>query len=111
MILPTMSGADPPDDESFKAKTLKPPPDFTPRHKVTNLFAQFTEAAHINGVELHWIGVGTWKTALEKDIVSEKHLDAWELSQNNLKSGNPEALYKAESEAIFKKMEELTRLY
>jgi len=98
-----------PDDESFKAKTLKPPPDFTPRHKVTNLFAQFTEAAHINGVELHWIGVGTWKTALEKDIVSEKHLDAWELSQNNLKSGNPEALNKAESEAIFKKMEELIK--
>jgi len=98
-----------PDDESFKAKTLKPPPDFTPRHKVTNLFAQFTEAAHINGVELHWIGVGTWKTALEKDIVSEKHLDAWELSQSNLKSGNPEALNKAESEAIFKKMEELIK--
>jgi len=98
-----------PDDESFKAKTLKPPPDFTPRHKVTDLFAQFTEAAHINGVELHWIGVGTWKTALEKDIVSEKHLDAWELSQSNLKSGNPEALNKAESEAIFKKMEELIK--
>jgi hypothetical protein len=98
-----------PDDESFKAKTLKPPPDFTPRHKVTDLFAQFTEAAHINGVELHWIGVGTWKTALEKDIVSEKHLEAWELSQNNLKSGNPEALNKAEGEAIYKKMEELIK--
>jgi len=98
-----------PDDESFKAKTLKPLPDFTPRHKVTNLFAQFTETAHINGVELHWIGVGTWKTALEKDIVSEKHLDAWELSQSNLKSGNLEALNKAESEAIFKKMEELIK--
>ena len=87
--------------------------DFTPRHKITSLFSQFanefTKSARNNGVELHWIGVGTWKTALEKDIVSEKHLDAWELSQNNLKSGNPEALNKVESEAIFKKMEELIK--
>jgi len=98
-----------PTDESTKTKTVKPPPDFTPRHKITNLFSQFTEeftkSARNNGVELQWIGVGTWKTPPEIDIVSEKHLEAWKLSQDNMKAGSPETMNKAESEAILGKME------
>jgi len=99
-----------PDDES-KAKIPKPPPDFTPRHQVTNLFSQFasdfTKSARNNGVELHWIGVGTWKTPPEIDVVSEKHLDAWKLSQENIRNGSQEAMNKAESQATLEKMESL----
>jgi hypothetical protein len=101
-----------PDDES-KAKILKPPPEFTPRHQVTSLFSQFaedfTKSARNNGVELHWIGVGTWKTPSEIEIVSAKHLEAWKLSQENMKNGSPEAMSKAEGQATLDKMEALIR--
>ena len=101
-----------PDDES-KAKLPKPPPEFTPRHQVTSLFSQFaedfTKSARNNGVELQWIGVGTWKTPPEIEIVSEKHLDAWKLSQDNMKSGSPEAMNRVETQATLDKMESLIR--
>lgn len=97
-----------PADDSSDAKAAKPPPSFTPRYKITNLFSQFTEeftkSARGNGVELHWIGVGTWKTPPEINIVSEKHLDAWKLSQDNLNTGSQGAMAKAESDAILTKM-------
>ena len=97
-----------PTDESASPKPLKPPPAFTARYKITNLFSQFTEeftkSARNNGVELHWIGVGTWKTPPEIAIVSDKHLEAWKLSQDNMKAGSQEAMNKAESDAILGKM-------
>ena len=98
-------------NEEANIKSPKPPPDFTPRHQITNLFSQFTEeftkSARNNGVELRWIGVGTWKTPPEIDSVSEKHLEAWKISQDNLKAGNQESMNKAESEATLQKMEAL----
>jgi hypothetical protein len=101
-----------PDDES-KAKAPKPPPEFTPRHQVTSLFSQFaedfTKSARNNGVELHWIGVGSWKTPPEIEVVSEKHLEAWKLSQENMKNGSQEAMNKAENQATLEKMESLIR--
>jgi hypothetical protein len=100
-----------PTDEASATPTVKPPPDFTPRHKITDLFSQFTEeftkSARNNGVELQWIGVGTWKTPPEIDIVSEKHLEAWKLSQENMRSGSQDAMNKAEGEAILGKMASL----
>ncbi|HLE91552.1 MAG TPA: hypothetical protein VI753_10425 [Anaerolineales bacterium] len=100
----TQSTEDPP-----KAREVKPLPDFTPRHKITSLFSQFaeefTKSARNNGVELHWIGVGTWKTPVE--IVPEKHLEAWKLSQENMENGSQETMNKAEGEAIVQKMEAL----
>ena len=97
-----------PTDESASPKPLKPPPAFTARYKITNLFSQFTEeftkSARNNGVELHWIGVGTWKTPPEIAIVSDKHLEAWKLSQDNIKAGSQEAMNKAESDAVLGKM-------
>lgn len=98
-------------DDPAPINEIKPPPEFTPRYKITNLFSQFAEeftaSAHNNGVELHWIGVGTWKTPPELDIVPEKHLEAWKISQENLKNGGDEALKKVEHESILKKMETL----
>ena len=82
-------------------------PDFQPRHKISNLFTEFTneftKRAHSNGVELHWIGVGTWKTPIEIAIVPENHLQAWKISNENLIRESPEALAKLESEAILQK--------
>ena len=100
-----------PDEET----KVKPPevPQFTPRHQVTSLFSQFaedfTKSARDRGVELHWIGVGTWKTPPEIDIVSAKHLDAWKLSQENMRNGNKESMNKAENLATLEKMEALIR--
>lgn len=95
----------PPDQDFVKAKEPKSPPEFQPRHKVSNLFTQFaedfTKKAQSKGVELHWIGVGTWKTPVE--IVPEKHLEAWKLSNDNLYRESPEALNKLETEAILHK--------
>ncbi len=98
-----------PNNDSIEPKELKPPPDFIARYKVTNLFSQFTTG--IKGVELHWIGVGTWKTPpeIEKDVISEKHLEAWTTSQTNLKEGNPNALKKFGDEAILQKMASLIK--
>ena len=91
----------------------KPPPKFTPRHQVSSLFSQFaedfTKSARERGVELHWIGVGTWKTPPEIGIVSEKHLDAWKLSQENMRNGSKEAMARAENQATLEKMESLIR--
>ncbi len=111
MIADQVRRLTPPTDEESKTKTVKPPPEFTARYKITNLFSQFTEeftkTAREKGVELQWIGVGTWQIPLEIDIVSEKHLEAWELSQKNMKAGSPDAMSKAESEAILGKMADL----
>lgn len=98
-------------EEPNKASELKPPPKFTPRYEITNLFTQFaeefTKSARNSGVELHWIGVGTWKTPVE--IVPEKHLEAWKLSQENLFNGSDEVMVKAQGDAIVRKMESLIK--
>ena len=87
------------------AREPKGLPDFQPRHKISNLFTQFadefTRKTQSNGVELHWIGVGTWKTPVE--IVPEKHLEAWKLSNDNLYRESPEVLGRLENEAILQK--------
>ena len=94
-----------PDQDLSTEKEPKNLPEFQPRSKISNLFTQFaeefTKKAHSNGVELHWIGVGTWKTPIE--IVSEKHLEAWKLSNDNLYRESAEALSKIETEAILQK--------
>lgn len=99
--------------EEGNGKDPAAPPKFTPRYEITNLFSQFaeefTKSSRSRGVILHWIGVGAWKSALEDDIVTEKHLKAWQTSQDNLKNGSPGALKGAETSAILEKMESLIR--
>ena len=99
-----------PSEQDFLAsKELKRPPEFQPRYKITNLFTQFaeefTKRAHGGGVELHWIGVGTWKTPIE--LVPEKHLEAWKLSQENAKNESKGSLEKVEEKAIIQKLQTL----
>jgi hypothetical protein len=94
------------DEEKPKDKDDKKPPEFQPRYKITNLFTQFTQEftdkSHNKGVELHWIGVGTWKSPVE--VVPEKHLEAWKISQENLGNDSPGAMKKAEEAARIEKM-------
>lgn len=96
----------PPEPDTLTESEPDPPPDFQPRHKISNLFTQFaeefTKKARSNGVELHWIGVGTWKTPVE--IVPERHLEAWKLSNDNLYRESPDVLAKLENEAILQKI-------
>ena len=102
---------DPAAEDPPKPKEVKPPPSFTPRHQISNLFSEFAEEftknARNNGVELHWIGVGTWKTPIKN--VLEKHKDAWILSQENMKNGSQEAMKKAEGESIIQRMQTLIK--
>jgi hypothetical protein len=94
-----------PAPEGANGNSTEAVPDFLPRSKITNLFTQFadqfTKRARSNGVELHWIGVGTWKTPV--GIVPEKHLEAWKLSNENLARESPEALKRLEQDAILNK--------
>ncbi len=80
-------------------------PEFQPRDRITNLFTQFaeefTKRAQSSGVELHWIGVGTWKTP--DKLIPEKHLEAWKLSNENLYRESDEVLQELEKEAIIQK--------
>jgi hypothetical protein len=92
-----------------KEREIKPPPEFLSRHKIKSLFAQFTDEftkkARDRGVELHWIGVGTWKTHIED--VSKKHLEAWTISRGNMGNGSKQALEALEHDTT---VEELTTL-
>ncbi len=80
-------------------------PEFQSRRKLTSLFTQFadefTKKAQSSGVELHWIGVGTWKTPT--GLIPEKHLEAWKLSNDNLYRESDEVLFELEKEAILQK--------
>ncbi len=88
---------------------IKPPP-FRPRHEVSKLFKKFTDeftqnnftvTANKKGVDLHWIGVGTWKTP--EDVAPARHLDAWKLSRENAIRGNDAAIKAFKQEAEIKR--------
>jgi hypothetical protein len=67
-----------------------PPPGFFTRPEIlSDLFAaQFARSARRNGVELKWIGVGTWVTP---ELIAQRHREAWRLSQENqLRGSEPE---------------------
>jgi len=96
-------------EDDTSTSTPKPPPDFQSRYKIKNLFTQFAEGfsnqSRNNGVQLQWIGVGTWESPVK--IVPEKHLAAWMLAQENLKLDSDAAMSGAEKAAIGEKMTDL----
>jgi hypothetical protein len=87
-----------PEDDALQPRPIPTLPDFKARPIISNLFKQFarefTERASNRGVELHWVGVGTWKmpTKITDDVITGKHLDAWRLSNENLSRSSPSAL-------------------
>jgi len=76
----------PPNAGLQSVPTIPPAPPFTPRHQISDLFNEFankfTEKTRNRGVELRWIGIGTWKTPLES--IPEQHLGAWRLRSENI---------------------------
>jgi hypothetical protein len=60
----------------------EPSNEFIPRDQITNLFydyaKEFSQRAETRGVELKWIGVGTW--VLPDKVIPSRQLDAWKLS-------------------------------
>jgi hypothetical protein len=90
-----------PDDAPPASPTVAPAPPFHPRREVSNLFSQFadefTRQSQRRGVELHWIGVGTWETPSQ--IIPERHLEAWRISRENMLRNSPEALQELRDEA------------
>jgi hypothetical protein len=68
------------------------PPPFIPRPEISDLFYdfnQFISRARAGGVELRWIGIGTW--TLPDGIIPERHVQAWRLTQENLVLGSKAA--------------------
>lgn len=95
-----------PNDPPPEPQDVPPVPEFTPRHKVTDLFREFTDKftnnARDRGVTLRWIGVGTWKTPINN--VFDKHLEAWKLSRENEGMGSEDAMQGYEAEIGLKKL-------
>jgi len=96
----------PPHEPIPVLQPVSPPPDFTPRHEISKLFSQleldFRKKCAESGVDIHWVGIGTWETPIE--IVTEKHLEAWRLSRENMARSSEGALKNFEEEAIQQKM-------
>jgi hypothetical protein len=63
-------------------------PDFVPRTQIiADMFtAEFANNARTSGVELKWIGIGTWMVPSE--IVPRRHLEAWRLTLDNMNRGS-----------------------
>ncbi|MES0360475.1 MAG: hypothetical protein ABUK20_06130 [Anaerolineales bacterium] len=79
-------------DDPFVIDVPNPPP-FVPRPGISDLFYDynnFVSRVNKKGVELRWIGVGTW--ALPAGIIPERHLQAWRITYENLARGNEAAV-------------------
>jgi hypothetical protein len=73
---------------------LPPPQNFVPRDEISQLFSSEWEAFQAElesqGLELRWIGVGTWVPPAE--VIAERHLQAWRITYENLARGSQVAL-------------------
>jgi len=70
------------------------------REEISDLFfdfaSGFSERARERGVELQWIGVGTW--VLPSQIIPQRHVEAWRLSYESRVRKSPSALSKVREE-------------
>jgi len=94
-----------PESDPLHPREVPPPPDFKPRSTVSDLFNRFTEgftnSASVPGIQLQWIGVGTWKmpSKITDEIITGKHLEAWRLSRENVGRGGEKAINSLRQEA------------
>ncbi|HUI88728.1 MAG TPA: hypothetical protein VLX61_08360 [Anaerolineales bacterium] len=76
-------------------------PSFHPRTELTDRFMKyadgFSRRANERGMDLHWIGVGTWKAT--NDVIDVRHLEAWRLNLDNAMRSSNEALEQAMEDA------------
>jgi hypothetical protein len=76
--------------------------EFIARPQLTRMFYEkdFRERTAKRGIEIKWVGVGTWTTPAE--IIPGKHMEAWKLSRDNFAKGNPDALKGLQNETKLK---------
>ena len=81
-------------DRATEPEAATPP--FQSRSTITSLFYDFTsgfsKSAENKGVQLGWIGIGTWSTPASAQLINESHLEAWRISRENYLRGHPETL-------------------
>jgi hypothetical protein len=83
----------PPGEPTPDVPSAGTPPAFVPRPDISARFNEsFAAQTHQRGVQLDWIGVGTWKTSIDAASVLNHHLDAWKLSMENASRGNDKAI-------------------
>ena len=93
------------ESDPLRPREVPSPPDFQPRSSVSDLFDQFTEGFTSStsnpGVQLQWIGVGTWKmpTRIIDEIITGKYLEAWRISWENLGRSSKEAIDSLQEES------------
>jgi hypothetical protein len=81
-------------------------PRFHSRTELSGKFkkyeSEFSTRAKEFGLELHWIGVGTWRMPDEGigTAVSEKHLEAWRMNRENAQRSDPQALERLAEEKL-----------
>jgi len=81
-------------------------PKFRSRTELSGKFkkygSEFSTRAQELGLELHWIGVGTWKMPDEASeaTVSGKNVEAWRLSRENTQRSDPETLESVTQSAL-----------
>ena len=79
---------------------------YRPRTELSARFrkygSEFSTRAQELGLELHWIGVGTWKVPDEQseDAVTAKHIEAWRLNRENSERLHSQALEHVAQDAL-----------
>jgi hypothetical protein len=83
-----------PNDTDVATVETQDKPTFFPRDQLKfllfNMYAEeFTRTQRENGVELFWVGIGTWRPPIEifpaTGTIPDQHIEAWRLSNDNLK--------------------------
>jgi len=83
-----------------------PAPRFRPRTELSAKFkkhgSEFSTMAQGLGLELHWIGVGTWKMPddASETTISAKHAEAWRLNRENTQRTSSESLEQIAEESL-----------
>jgi hypothetical protein len=84
-----------------------------PRPQLSNFFRSFTEgfpqAARQRGLRLEWINVGTWNTP--EIVILEQHVEAWQLTNDNLARSNARVLEQLRSQAYNRELARLVQEY
>jgi hypothetical protein len=84
---------------SGQAEELKPSLDYVPRSMLTKIFYDSFQARAARGNTLNWIGVGTWDTPSQAQVILKNHREAWRVSRENFTRGNPAELQQLFNEA------------
>ncbi len=91
--------------------------EFIPRDQITDLFydyaKEFSQRAETRGIELKWIGVGTW--VIPASVIPSRQLEAWKLSSKARLNQSEYVLSRLRAESrlteLLRLVDELPNLY